>query len=99
MVNKNADELRELPEEELGIRLVEAKHELFNLRFQHVTGQLDNYARLGMLRRQIARIRTLLRHQEIEAAEKLEAEQVAAEEVPVEQQQAPGDSEEGVTNG
>ena len=49
--------------------LGEAKKEHFNLRFQHVTGQLDNTARLGQVRRQIARINTILRQREIEAAE------------------------------
>ncbi len=67
-------ELREMDEGELGTRLAEARQELFNLRFQHVTGQLDNYARLGQLRRDIARIETLLRENEIAAAEAAEAE-------------------------
>ena len=64
-----AQELLELDLEELESRLVEAKTELFNLRFQHVTGQLDNYARLGQLRRDVARIMTVLREREIQAAE------------------------------
>jgi len=67
-----AAEFRELEDEELEIRLREAKEELFNLRFQHVTGQQDNYARLGQVRRDIARMATLLREREIEAAEALE---------------------------
>ena len=62
-------ELRDLDETELETRLREAKAELFNLRFQHVTGQLDNSSRLGHVRRDIARIKTLLRQQEIAAAE------------------------------
>jgi len=62
-------ELSELDIEELETRLTEAKTELFNLRFQHVTGQLDNYARLGDVRRDIARMMTVLREREIEAAE------------------------------
>jgi large subunit ribosomal protein L29 len=64
-----ARELEELDPEELDARLAEVKAELFNLRFQHVTGQLDNYARLGQLRRDVARIMTLLRAREIQAAE------------------------------
>jgi large subunit ribosomal protein L29 len=64
-------ELREMDEDELYSRLVEAKQEIFNLRFQHVTGQLDNYSRLGDLKRDIARLKTILREREIEAAEKL----------------------------
>lgn len=62
-------ELRELNDSELMLRLVEAREEHFNLRFQHATGQLDNTARLGAVRRDIARLETLLREREIEAAE------------------------------
>jgi large subunit ribosomal protein L29 len=62
-------ELREADEGELETRLAEAKQELFNLRFQIVTGQLDNSARLRTVRRDIARILTVLREKEIEAAE------------------------------
>ncbi len=62
-------ELREMDDDELNTRLAEAKQELFNLRFQHVTGQLDNYARLGQVRRSVAQINTLLREREIAAAE------------------------------
>jgi large subunit ribosomal protein L29 len=62
-------ELREADESELETRLAEAKQELFNLRFQIVTGQLDNSARLRLVRRDIARILTVLREKEIEAAE------------------------------
>jgi large subunit ribosomal protein L29 len=65
-------ELRELQDEELETRLAEAKTELFNLRFQHVTGQLDNYARLVQVKRDVARILTLLREREIAAAEAAE---------------------------
>jgi large subunit ribosomal protein L29 len=68
MPSKGA-ELREADEGELETRLTEAKQELFNLRFQIVTGQLDNSARLGTVRRDIARILTVLRAKEIEAAE------------------------------
>jgi large subunit ribosomal protein L29 len=66
-------ELREADETELETRLAEAKQELFNLRFQIVTGQLDNSARLRTVRRDIARILTVLREKEIEAAEAAEA--------------------------
>src|SRR4029077_470503 len=54
-------EFRELSDDELVTRLGETKAEAFNLRFQHVTGQLDNTSRLGQLRRDVARINTLLR--------------------------------------
>jgi large subunit ribosomal protein L29 len=68
-----AAELRDADEGELETRLTEAKQELFNLRFQIVTGQLDNSARLRTVRRDIARILTVLREKEIEAAEAAEA--------------------------
>lgn len=71
-----AAELRDLDEEELGGRLVEARQEHFNLRFQNVTGQLDNHSRLVHVRREIARISTILREKEIAEAEA----QAAAEE-------------------
>ena len=61
-----AAELRELPEEELYVRMESAKEELFNLRFQLATGQLDNTARLKELRHDVARIATVLREREIE---------------------------------
>ena len=65
-------ELREMDDDELFTKLTEAKQELFNLRFQHVTGQQDNYARLGQVRKDVARINTLLREREIAAAEAAE---------------------------
>ena len=64
-----AKELRQLNDTELEHRLGEAKEELFNLRFQNATGQLDNIARIPQMRREVARIETLLREREIEAAE------------------------------
>ena len=69
MATKEAKELRELNDTELEHRLGETKEELFNLRFQNATGQLDNIARLPQVRREIARIETLLREREIAAAE------------------------------
>jgi large subunit ribosomal protein L29 len=71
---------RDLPDTELIERLGETKQELFNLRFQHVTGQLDNHARLGQLRKEIARINTELREREIAAAEALVAGRASNEE-------------------
>ena len=59
----------DIDDEGLVQRLAEAKQELFNLRFKHVTGELPNMTRLGELRREIARIHTLLREREIELAE------------------------------
>ena len=68
-----AAELRELNDTELEHRLGEAKEELFNLRFQNATGQLDNIARIPQVKRDVARIETLFREREIAAAEQLEA--------------------------
>jgi large subunit ribosomal protein L29 len=65
----SARELAEVTDIELEHRLNEAKEELFNLRFQNATGQLDNTARLGQVRKDIARIETLLREREIAAAD------------------------------
>ncbi len=64
-------ELRELPDLELLSRLESGKEELFNLRFQLATGQLDNSARIKQVRHDIARILTVLREREIERAEEL----------------------------
>ena len=72
MPNAKAAELRDLADDQLIERLVETKQELFNLRFQHVTGQLDNYSRLQQLKRDIARVSTEMRAREIAAAEALE---------------------------
>jgi large subunit ribosomal protein L29 len=58
-------ELRELPDEDLLIRLRDSKEELFNLRFQVATGQLDNNRRLQTVRRDIARIYTVMREREL----------------------------------
>ena len=65
----DSKELRDLEESELENKLEEAKQELFNLRFALVTGQLDNSSRLGQIRKDVARIKTVLREREIEAAE------------------------------
>jgi large subunit ribosomal protein L29 len=69
MATKQAKELRELNDTELEHRLGETKEELFNLRFQIATGQLDNVARIPQVRREVALIETLLREREITAAE------------------------------
>jgi large subunit ribosomal protein L29 len=61
-----ATELRELPDEELLTRVEAAKEELFNLRFQLATGQLDNPSRVKEVRHDMARIATVLREREIE---------------------------------
>lgn len=61
----NPGELRELHDDELGTRLREAKQELFNLRFQTATGQLDNNRQLRTVKHDIARIYTILREREL----------------------------------
>ncbi len=60
-----AAELRGLGDDELQTRLRESKEELFNLRFQVATGQLDNNRRLQTVRRDIARIYTVMREREL----------------------------------
>ena len=60
-----AAELREQSSEELTTKLREAKAELFNLRVQGATGQLDNHRRLQVVRRDIARIYTIMREREL----------------------------------
>ena len=72
-----ASPFRELDDASLVRALAETKEELFNLRFQHVTGQLDNNARLTDVRRDVARINTELRAREIAAAEALENQKEA----------------------
>ena len=54
-----ASEIRELTDDELERRLEEARQELFNLRFQHATGALDNTAALARVKRDIARLLTM----------------------------------------
>jgi large subunit ribosomal protein L29 len=75
---KTAESLRDVSDSELFDQLADAKEELFNLRFQHVTGQLDNTARLGVVRKKVARINTELREREIAAAEALASDEETA---------------------
>jgi large subunit ribosomal protein L29 len=63
-----ASEIRDLPVDEIERKLNETKEELFNLRFQNATGQLDNYKRLGQLRKEVARLKTILHEHELGAA-------------------------------
>ena len=65
MAETTAAEIRDLADDELVSRLGEAKEELFNLRFQVATGQLDNNRRLHHVRRDIARIYTVMREREL----------------------------------
>ena len=64
-----AAELRELADEDLVVKLREAKAELFNLRVQGATGQLDNNRRLKVIRHEIARIYTIMRERELGLSE------------------------------
>jgi large subunit ribosomal protein L29 len=72
-----ASEIRDLPDEELLSRLESQKEELFNLRFQGATGQLDNPMRVKEVRHDIARILTILRQRRTE--EELELQVAAAD--------------------
>jgi large subunit ribosomal protein L29 len=60
-----ASELREMTDQELIKKLADAKDELFRLRFQLATGQLDNPMRIKEVRRNIARVKTIIREREI----------------------------------
>ena len=61
------EQLRNLSQTEVARQLDESYQELFNLRFQYSTGQLKNTARLGQVRREIARLRTIMRERELAA--------------------------------
>jgi large subunit ribosomal protein L29 len=62
-------EIRNLTQVEIGRHLDESYQEMFNLRFQYATGQLKNTARLGEVRREIARLRSIMREHELVAAQ------------------------------
>ena len=65
-----AKDLRDLTDDELEQRLADTRHELFNLRFQSVTGALENTARLRLAKREIARILTVRNDRQAAAAER-----------------------------
>jgi large subunit ribosomal protein L29 len=69
--------LTDLGDTDLLERLSDAKEELFNLRFQLVTGQLENHARVGQVKKDVARMLTELRAREIDAAAAAAGEEVA----------------------
>jgi large subunit ribosomal protein L29 len=69
------EELRDLSDDELDTKLAEAKEELFNLRFQLVTGQLDNPMAIKIMRKEIARILTVIRERELAVLEGSAAEE------------------------
>ena len=68
-MSMKAAELREMSNAELTKKLAELKEELFNLRFQHAINQLDNPGRIGTVKRDIARVNTVLRANELKDAE------------------------------
>ena len=72
-VGTAAGELRNMNQDELVVKLRESKEELFNLRFQGATGQLESHGRLRAVRRDIARIYTILRERELGITPALEA--------------------------
>ncbi|MGN0708940.1 MAG: 50S ribosomal protein L29 [Anaerovoracaceae bacterium] len=63
------NKIREMSDAELSEELEKNKKELFNLRFQHVTGQLENPVKMREVKRDIARIKTIMREKEIEKAQ------------------------------
>ena len=65
MAATTAGELRNVDSEDLEIKLREAKEELFNLRFQAATGQLESHGRLRAVKKDIARIYTVMREREL----------------------------------
>ncbi len=62
-----AQEIRELSTEEIEAKLVETKKELFNLRFQQATGNLEKPSRIRDLRHTVARMKTVLKERQVEA--------------------------------
>jgi large subunit ribosomal protein L29 len=80
-----AGQLRTSTPEELSIKLTEAKEELFNLRFQGAIGQLENHGRLHAVRKEIARIYTVMRERELGIITDVEEETPADVEGSVEQ--------------
>lgn len=63
-----ASEIRDLSEKELSDKLNDLKAELFNLRFQHAINQLENPMRLNVVKKDIARVKTLIRQNELNSA-------------------------------
>ena len=63
------NKIREMTDVELSAELSKMKQELFNLRFQHVTGQLENAIKLRTVKKDIARVKTIIREKEIKKAD------------------------------
>lgn len=68
------DQIRQMTDDEILAKLKEFKEELFNLRFQMATGQLDNPMRLKAVRKNIARVKTIQRERELGALEQASAQ-------------------------
>ena len=87
------DDLRVLEGDELGIRLRTSRRELYELRFKHAVGQLENSSQISKVRHDIARIMTVLRERDLGIAPQMEqqAQAVAVAEEPEEavQEEAP----------
>ena len=60
-------DIRELTDDELKTRLAELKNELFNLRFRHASGQLDNPMTIASVKKDIARVNTVIRERELQS--------------------------------
>lgn len=63
------NKIREMTDVELRAELDKMKQELFNLRFQHITGQLENPLRMREVKRNIARVKTIIREKELDKAQ------------------------------
>lgn len=61
------NKIREMSDKELNAELIKLKKDLFNLRFQHVTGQLENPVKLREIKKDIARVKTIIREKELAA--------------------------------
>ncbi|ESE29761.1 MAG: 50S ribosomal protein L29 [[Eubacterium] brachy] len=61
------NKIREMSDKELNAELIKLKKDLFNLRFQHVTGQLENPVKLREIKKDIARVKTIIREKELTA--------------------------------
>lgn len=72
-MSPSAVELRDLDVRELQDKVRELREQLFNLRFQRATGQLDNHRRMRFVRRELARVRTVIREFELEQASQARA--------------------------
>jgi len=73
------EKVREMNEAELNSELNKMKNEFFNLRFQHITGQLENPIKMRDIKRDIARVKTVMREKQIEAENEFDEQQSKAQ--------------------